>query len=230
MATIKWLRSKGQLFDQHCVADAAGRGNLEAIKEMRRSKAPGTGESVWARWNCGAVAAAAEGGHVEVLQWLRQNGCPWGNSASDSTCYHAAWGGHLDVLKWARSQDPPCPWNMTVCSVAAQGGHLDILKWARSQDPPCPWNMAVCSMAADGGHLEVLKWARSQDPPCPWDERTCADAARGGHLEVLKWARSQDPPCPWSRDECRSIASCRFKRHHHIVTWIDQQEVESNVE
>ena len=35
MATIKWLRSKGKNFDQFCVADAAGRGHLEAIKEMR---------------------------------------------------------------------------------------------------------------------------------------------------------------------------------------------------
>ncbi|WZN59600.1 ankyrin repeat protein [Chloropicon roscoffensis] len=224
LATIKWLRSKGKLFDHFCVMDAAGRGHLEAIKEMRRSKAPGTGESARARWNCGAVATAAEGGHVEVLQWLRQNGCPWGNS----TCYNAARGGHLDALKWARSQDPPCPWGYMTCAYAAQGGHLEVLKWARSQDPPCPWSAVTCSEAADGGHLEFLKWARSQDPPCPWSESTCARAACGGHLDVLKWARSQDPPCPWSRDECRRRAS--MYGHQHIIDWIDQQEVESNVE
>jgi len=45
-------------------------------------------------------AAAAQGGHLEVLKWLRDNGCPWGAK----TCTCAAVEGHLEVLKWAREQ------------------------------------------------------------------------------------------------------------------------------
>jgi len=37
---------------------------------------------------------AALGGHLEVLQWARANGCPW----DIRTCHAAAEGGHLKVL------------------------------------------------------------------------------------------------------------------------------------
>ena len=131
MATIKWLRSKGKHFDQFCVADAAGRGHLEAIKEMRRSKARGTDESSRARWSVEAVEQAAKGGHLEVVQWLRQNGCPW----DSRTCFCAAAGGHLEILKWARSQDPPCPWSRRDCRDGAfQSGHQHIIDWIDQQE------------------------------------------------------------------------------------------------
>ena len=51
---------------------------------------------------------AAHGGHLEVLKWARENGCPW----DEITCTWAAEGGHLDVLKWAREND--CPWDESV--------------------------------------------------------------------------------------------------------------------
>ncbi|CAN0267220.1 unnamed protein product, partial [Scytosiphon promiscuus] len=28
-------------------------------------------------WNEGACSAAAESGHLDELQWLVENGCPW---------------------------------------------------------------------------------------------------------------------------------------------------------
>ena len=33
--------------------------------------------STWARENAATCAWAAEGGHLEVLKWARENGCPW---------------------------------------------------------------------------------------------------------------------------------------------------------
>jgi len=56
---------------------------------------------------------AAEGGHLEVLKWARENGCPW----NERTCSCAAKGGHLEVLKWARENG--CPWGEQTCSFAA---------------------------------------------------------------------------------------------------------------
>ena len=50
-------------------------------------------------------SGAAEGGHLEVLQWARENGCPW----DSDTCDKAAGKGHLEVLKWARQNG--CPWD-----------------------------------------------------------------------------------------------------------------------
>ncbi len=43
-------------------------------------------------------------GNLELLKWVRSNGCPW----DDDTCFYAAYGGHLKVLKWARSNGCPC--------------------------------------------------------------------------------------------------------------------------
>ena len=64
-----------------------------------------------------SCAAAAEGGQLECLKYLHENGCAW----DESTCEAAAEGGHLECLKylhengchgWARS-------------AAARGGHLE---------------------------------------------------------------------------------------------------------
>ena len=40
-----------------------------------------------------------------MLQWARENGCPW----DESTCYQAAQWGHLEVLQWAHQNG--CPWD-----------------------------------------------------------------------------------------------------------------------
>ena len=77
-------------------------------------------------------ASAAKGGQLKVLQWLRENECPW----DELTCRAAADGGQLEVLKWARANG--CPWDEKTCAFAAEGGHLEMLKWAREND--CPWN------------------------------------------------------------------------------------------
>jgi hypothetical protein len=132
----------------------------------------------------GRAGRRPRGGHLEVLRWARQQGCPWGAL----TCSAAA-RGHLAVLQWARQQG--CPWGETTCSEAALGGHLEVLQWAQQQG--CPWGETTLSEAALGGHLEVLQWARQQG--CPWDQRVSAGAARSGHWELLQWAAQHG--CPW---------------------------------
>ena len=242
----QWLKSarvKGAVSEGYLLNYAALQGSVEVLRWLMEEKDWELNEDTgrWAgmggsvelfeylrgkgyEFNVMACAGAARGGHLKALQYLRgmDPPCSW----DVNTCAYAAWGGQLEVLQWLRAQDPPCPWDEDTCAWAAQGGHLEVLKWARSQDPPCPWDEETCTLAAMKGHLEVLKWARSQDPPCPWDAMTCAYAAKGGHLDVLKWARSQDPPCTWSRAKC--IAEAMRNGHLHIVTWIDQQEDDSD--
>ena len=46
---------------------------------------------------------AAKNGHLEVLKYARENGCPW----DEWTCSFAARNGHLEVLKWARENGCP---------------------------------------------------------------------------------------------------------------------------
>ena len=58
--------------------------------------------------------SAAGGGQLEILKWLRSEGCPWDASA----CAGAAKCGHLEVLKWLRSEG--CPWDSSTWFSAAE--------------------------------------------------------------------------------------------------------------
>ena len=65
---------------------------------------------------------AAWGGHLEVLQWLRGEGCPW----SHLTCSRAVENGNVEVLRWARENG--CPWRAyTRDRAAAELGYTDDL-------------------------------------------------------------------------------------------------------
>jgi hypothetical protein len=152
-----------------------------------------------------ACALAAGGGHLEVLQWLHNTGCPR-DRRSD---YAAAAGGHLEVLQWLRITGRP--WNSStwgLCAeVAAKGGYLEVLKWLHGNGwvtavvrlesgenlPTVVVAEMVCSNAAIGGHLEVLKWVREHG--CPWKkQRVRTNAAMGGHVEMLRWLDGQGVP------------------------------------
>ena len=80
------------------------------------------------------IAAAAQGGSLTLLQWLR---APPRNVPCDGACAaHAAKMGDLPLLQWLRSQGGP--WDETLCMAAASQGNIDVLQWARSQPDPCP--------------------------------------------------------------------------------------------
>ena len=150
------------------------------------------------RWTC---AWAASRGHLEILQWLRSQGCPW----DYFTCAWAAEKGHLKCLQWARSEG--CPWTKYACLFSARDGHLECLQWARENG--CPWDAnRMCDDAAEHGRLPVLKWVREQG--CPWGETTTLKAATEGHLKCFRWLIFQG--CPWNRSECRSSGKPNIKQ------------------
>ncbi len=169
----------------------------------------------WAReedcpWNERTCANAALGGHLEVLKWTLKKGCPWDLLLA---CERAAGGGNLEMLKWLKEEG--YPWDRETCANAAFGGHLEMLQWARKEG--CPWNEWTCAKAALGGHLKVLKWAREND--CPWSEWTCANAAFGGHLEMLQWARENG--CPWNERTCARAA---LGGHLKVLKWAREND------
>ena len=172
---VQWAVDRGCPVDAALAKSLAFGGSVPALKKAVEMGAPTDNLCFY----------AAKGGHLEVLKWLRENGCPW----DSCTCYSAAKGGHLEVLKWLRENG--CPWDSNTCAHAAQGGHLEVLKWARQNG--CHWAEWTCLLAAEGGHLEVLKWARQEG--CPWHECTCLLAAALRRFDVLKWAI--DNGAPW---------------------------------
>ena len=202
----------------------AGNGVLEGIKTLRQFNPP-------VAWDPQKIcAAAAGGGHLKLLKWLRradkkEGECQW----DEWTCAYAARGGHLKVLKWLRQLGKPegqCPWNTRACWYAAEAGHRDVLLWLRRVGKPegqCPWDMYTCAFAAKGGQLEALRWLRRPGKPegqCEWNESTCANAAEKGHLEVLQWLRQPgklEGQCPWSADTCHAAAK---GGHLQVLQWL----------
>lgn len=179
---------------------------------------------------------AAEGGHLSILMWLREMGCPW----SKSTCAMAAAGGHLVTLQWLRTNG--CPWDRLVCTNAASGGHLAVLQWARANG--CSWNAEGClSSAAKHGHLHIIRWMhttghswtqRKEETSLPsevsgdgeskptwpsvipdrWGMEAMEQAARGGHLHVMQWMRANG--CPWDARVCQMAA---LGGHLNVLEW-----------
>ena len=150
-------RAAGEALNSGCCDWAAFNGHLHIltyIGEQESSNCP------WGTYTC---AAAAAGGHLGVLQYLRQAGCPW----NALTCANAAGNGRLDILQWAR--DAGCPWDKWTCNFAGSGGHLGILQWARGGG--CPWDKWVCKFADEYGYRDVLFWAA--DNGCPWSPAEC---------------------------------------------------------
>jgi hypothetical protein len=71
-------------------ASAAKSGDLQKLKELRSGAHP----SPW-NWECAQKAAWA--GHLEVLQWMRANGCEWDHSCAVAA---ATKGKQQHVLQW----------------------------------------------------------------------------------------------------------------------------------
>lgn len=61
---------------------------------------------------------AAEGGHTNLLLWLREIGCTLCEYATDG----AALSGHIDVLHFLLEKI--CPWNTCTCDSAASREYL----------------------------------------------------------------------------------------------------------
>ena len=120
-------------------------------------------------------------GHLEVLRWARQHGCPWGFG----TCEAAAMGGHLEVLKWARERG--CPWGRGTRQAAARGGHLEVLQWAREHG--CPESVERQRQQFPHGHQMAIVWLAARSPlGWPWPlVRGLAIAHTG--FRVMRFAR-----------------------------------------
>lgn len=112
-----------------CIFASKSLGLLSWLLANDLTKVDGTITACW---------SAAFWGNLEVLQWLRTEGCPWNESVSltAATC------GNLDVLKWCTANG--CPWEARRCAKgAALHQQLHVVRWLEAKRPPF---LARCSM------------------------------------------------------------------------------------
>ena len=84
-----------ELVSAHALAAA---GDVAAFREYRGP------------WDASLSSAAAEGGHLELLKFLREAGCAW----DEDVCSYAADGGHLEVRHFCRFL-PSCSLRCASC-------------------------------------------------------------------------------------------------------------------
>eukprot|EP00953_Heterococcus_sp_UTEX-ZZ885_P003877 2607-Heterococcus_DN1.PRE.4 len=176
--------------------DAAVSGNVEVLKWLRvckRSMTPKTSTAAAAAGHLSAVMylhsmslcdaetchAAAEKGHLPILQWLILNGCDW--NASDVACGAAA-ANDMPMLAWLKEQG--VVFNTRTMSAAAREGHLSLCQHLHAEQ--CPWDVHACYAAAQHQHVDTLRWLREHG--CPWTAAAiCWQAKRSQYWSVLRY-------------------------------------------
>lgn len=131
-------------------------------------------------WDANTVAEAAAGGHVFALKWALENHCPYDNKA-------LAWGVHYQQevsIKVLLANN--VTWSDESLLLAAEQGNTDGIALARSLN--CPWSLKVAVMAKDTVTLEWLKAQR-----CPLTKEVAYQAASTSNLANLDWALKNTP-------------------------------------
>jgi hypothetical protein len=229
---LKWARSKGAKFFHGECKEAARGGYLETVKWMVQEGqwVPGTD-----RWRQEVVVGAAIEGHMDILQWAKDQGFLdlRFSMEYDMGLLKSGIIGGTEILKWLLSENsipvPEISGNsnpLFYCGLHAlemkrlsekgevpeedQKKILEMVKCLR--DLGAQWSVLTCQMFAESGFLEVVRWIRNNG--CPWDESMCAYAARSGSFEILKWVREQG--CPWDKYTCSYAALCE---NLEILKW-----------
>mmetsp|Transcript_9234 Transcript_9234/g.33863 ORF Transcript_9234/g.33863 Transcript_9234/m.33863 type:complete len:288 (-) Transcript_9234:82-945(-) len=193
------------LSDPRVLTAAARHGNLAVLQRLHQELGKQAIVSDAVRELLGH--AAAEGGNLEVLQWVDEE---YGLVLDEKLFAKSVCAGRIEALQWLRSQG--CPWSKRACAKAAERGRLGILQWLRQEG--CKWDEETCRKAAEHGHVDVLQYAHEND--CPWDKWTCATAAWSGQLEALQYARQQG--CPW---DTHTYYNASANKQTHILEFLD---------
>lgn len=190
---FKWLEYGpiSLVLAQKYSEEAALSGSLEILKHvyensliLNSENIICTGTNIVQYSHNNAVYYAAENGHLDIVKYLHEIGCPWNNH----TYYCAVTGGNLEIIKYLHEND--CPWSESTCSNAVYHGHMEILKYLH--DNGCPWDKNSCSFAAMKGHLNILQYLHENG--CPWNEDIVEYAICNGHLDIIQYLHENGCP------------------------------------
>jgi ankyrin repeat protein len=165
-------------------------------------------------WYALTCAVAAGNGNIEMVKYLRANGCQWNREA----CDRAALQGHLKMLNFLHVNG--CNWDDNTFLAALKGGNRNVIEYLVENN--CPMtnhthhryvhglvvrhgnielleyvmnalnvtnvsttDVEPCIIAAKHGHREMLQYLIDRD--FPWDSRITSVAASNGHFDLVKY-------------------------------------------
>eukprot|EP00752_Nemacystus_decipiens_P007448 g6657.t1 len=149
---------------------AAELGHLQLMKQMKAGF----------RYSVDAMDRAAKRGHVDVLEFLWQQGQECTTEAIDG----AAKEGHLEAVIWL-SRNTNTGATKAAMDSAAANGHLSVVEWLHhNRCEGC--TVSAMNWAAENGHLSVVKWLHHNR------QEGCTTAAfdrsaMNNHVDVVLW-------------------------------------------
>lgn len=184
--------------------------------------------SVDPRWDDRTLPTAVRSGHVHVVQYALDHGCPFYGPATHElaargnleglehahehgwtwdrgTCEIAAMKGKLSCLQYAHEHGGVAL-TEDVISLAAHWDHLDCIAYAVEHG--CPWYMETTKRFATKGNLAGLELAHTRG--WEWHPETCDTAAEHGHLSCLQYAHEQHGMALTSTTCAKAEAARRF--------------------
>ena len=251
---LRWLAGRkchGEFFSAYLEHAARG-GSLPVVIFTWETcvRDPDGGPHSWDRDSWRAVyEVAAEGGHLEVFQFLAVKGLHL-EMVAPTVFEAAARSGNLALVQWMHSEfldlRPMRPFAgeyTRACKGAAGNGHLHILQWLRSVGLDWHRDMGT-SMVLSGRpgepdssatRLSVLKWAVENGYRIIDIFMMCHHAASEGNLPMLQFlltcpvydfdpgsnvGSSEDAFPSWSRCDCETAAR---EGHVYILEWVLKQ-------
>ena len=196
MHVLEWINSQFQLEiytpdpedspDQSCaeiMKSAARNGNINIVRWLWSKKILDNTDRY-------CTEAAAEGGNLAVLQYLRELGYPW----SRNLCLTAVVNGNLEVLKWAYLND--CPWNdskMFPAAASSKRPSVDLYQFLFDKGCPLVEEKSF-KKAGKIGNFEFIQFAQSKGSTeyDQWQNKWMIQGAiRTGRLDALEWSLGQ---------------------------------------
>jgi hypothetical protein len=155
---LKWAIQNGASYNGDVYANIAFNGDLETLKQMHQEH---PNDEMRLAWVPLAYNQAAFGGHLDILEWLRQT---FGPIWDDHIYLFAAHSNQVKILEWLIRSSPVIP-NYTQLSSqiswhAAVTGSLDSLKWLRSHGVP----MDIQDCIRFTKYENVIEWLQSLRP------------------------------------------------------------------
>jgi hypothetical protein len=163
LPVLQYLRSVDCPWSGRVLAEAASSGALELLRwavdhgcplaMFQHDSAGDSDQSDDDEFDNYILHAAAHGGHIELLSWVKQR---FPELQYDVNVMSAAVRkGHTAMCEHLLADG--CPWSSDCCEAAADSNQASTLQWLRESECPCD-NEAVCIAAAENGSVEVMTY------------------------------------------------------------------------
>lgn len=119
---------------------------------------------------------AAANGHIKILQYLHENGCPW-----DEKLFEGA------ILRMPIKQMIRFPYFQT-----RYDNIFKCIQYAHRHG--CSWDEHTFIVAAQSGYIDLFRYLHENG--CPWDVRTTMQALRSHNYNCLVYAHDNGCPLP----------------------------------